>query len=54
MAFDVMVDGRLEALALSVVNSFLWITKETTATGLDFDNDQRTAFLRNDIEVVVA
>ena len=53
MAFDVMVDGRLETLALSEVNGFLRIAKETVAARLYLDDDERVFILCNDVEVVV-
>ena len=53
MRLGVVVDGRQQTPTFSVVDGFLWITIQTVATGLYFHDDQRTAILCHDVEIMM-
>ena len=51
VTLDIMVDGKSQVLTLTVVDRFLWWTKQAVVTGLDLDEDNRVVVCRHDIYV---
>ena len=53
MRLGVVVDGRQQTPTFPVVDGLFWITIQTVATGLYFHDDQRTAILCHDVEIMM-
>ena len=53
MRLGVVVNGRQQTPTFPVVDGFLWITIQTVAAGLYFYDDQRTAILCHDVEIMM-